>query len=204
MAYFHCVLHGTSSAHRVLHSIFCTVFSPLCFVQFLCVCVFCTAFLVSHPLDSIFPRGVLPDIPHGQSPQATLTGCPIPRTGGWRWRAEPGAWEIPTVHRCWCARKPFGAKCCAREPTGTAGERDSSTSSPATPVSAGGETETQGHTVQHVFGGKEGINRLPQQQREGKAKGQGAWPSCPKTRASLPRACGPSPASPGGCMCGST
>ena len=47
------------------------------------------------------------------------------------------------------------------------------------------------------FGGKEGINGLLQRWREGRAKGQGAWPSSLRTRASSPRVCGPSPASPG-------
>ncbi|OWK53267.1 SH2 domain-containing protein 5 [Lonchura striata] len=59
-----------------------------------------------------------------------------------------------------------------------------------------GETEARGHTVPRVFGSQEGINGLPQRRQEGKAKERGAWPSCPKTRASSPRACGPSPASP--------
>lgn len=135
--------------------------------------VFCTAFLLSHPLDSIFLRGVSCDIPHrnGQSPQTPLTACPSLRTGGRRRRAEPGARGIPTARRCWCARKPFGAKCCAREPTGTAGARDSSTSSPATPVSAGGETEARGHTQPQYHGGL-GAKRGLTGSRSGRGMGE--------------------------------
>lgn len=159
MACFPAGLHGISSAHHILHGVFCmifctaiscTAFSPLCFARLFFFfphtvlfrgfhVAFCAAFLASHSLDSVFPLGVCRDNLHGQSLQAALSAHPSLRTGGRRWRAEPGARRFPTARPCWCARKPFGAKCCAREPTGTAGVRDSSTSSPATPVSAGGK-----------------------------------------------------------------
>ncbi|KAM6336760.1 SH2 domain-containing protein 5 isoform 1-T1 [Alca torda] len=112
------------------------------------------------------------------TPSSPSDACPRPQpwapghrgSGGRRRRAEPvpGARGTPTAPRFWCGKKPFAAKSCARGLTGTAGARASSTSRPATPG-----------------------------RRDGRAKGRGALPSSPKTRASSPRACGPSPASPG-------
>lgn len=162
-------------AQHFLHCVFPIVICAIFFVCLVCCCcfVFCTAFLVSHPLDTIFPRGVSPDIPHGQSPQATLTACPFPRTGGRRWRAEPGARGIPTARQCWCARKPSGAKCCAREPTGTAGERDSPTSSPATPVSArGGKLRHRDTRYRECLGEKRGLTGSRSDGGRGEQRGE--------------------------------
>ncbi|KAM6240936.1 kinesin-like protein KIF17 isoform 2-T3 [Porphyrio hochstetteri] len=109
------------------------------------------------------------------SPSDACPRCPASAlwaqgSGGRRQRAEPvpGAWGTPTAPRFWCARKPSAAKSCARGLIGTAGVRASSTSRP-----------------------------VMLRQRDGRAKGRGAWPSSPKTRMSSLRVSGPSLALPG-------